>query len=134
MFTLLSAANIDKFASEVGYQRDYDSALKLAKEQKKMLMLLVVGDYCPWCKKFERKTLKSPPVAAKVKEDFVAVVIDKYKDKGNYPKKFFSPLIPAVFFIDPASGEPLSDTVGYMKKKEFMDNIDEALAVFKKEA
>ena len=51
MFTLLSAANIDKFASEVGYQRDYDSALKLAKEQKKMLMLLVVGDYCPWSKK-----------------------------------------------------------------------------------
>lgn len=128
--SLIYAAEIDEFASEVNYLRDYKVAVKTAKEQNKMLMLVVVGDYCPWCKKFERKTLKSAEVIAKADEDFVGLVIDKYKDKGNYPKAFFSPLIPAVFFIDPASEKSLLETVAYMKKNEFLENMDDALSLF----
>lgn len=126
------AAQIDEFASEVNYLRDYKTAVKTAKEQNKMVMLVVVGDYCPWCKKFERKTLKSSEVMAKVSKDFIPLVIDKFKDKGAYPESFYPPLIPAVFFIDPQSEKPLLDTVAYMKKAEFMDNINEAEKLFNK--
>ena len=124
------AAEIDEFASEVKYLRDYQTAIQTAKEQNKMVMLVVVGDYCPWCKKFERKTLKSSEVMAEADENFVGLVIDKYKDKGNYPKAFFSPLIPAVFFIDPATEKSLLDTVAYMKKDEFLENMEDALGLF----
>jgi len=132
MFSFMYAAQIDEFASEVNYLRDYKTAVKTAKEQNKMVMLVVVGDYCPWCKKFERKTLKSSEVMAKVSKDFIPLVIDKFKDKGAYPESFYPPLIPAVFFIDPQSEKPLLDTVAYMKKAEFMDNINEAEKLFNK--
>jgi thioredoxin-related protein len=129
-FSFIYAAEIDEFASEVNYLRDYQTAIQKAKEQNKMVMLVVVGDYCPWCKKFERKTLKSSEVMAQANEQFVGLVIDKYKDKGNYPKAFFSPLIPAVFFIDPASEKSLLETVAYMKKNDFLENMDDALSLF----
>ncbi len=130
MLSLGYTAEIDEFASEVNYLRDYKTAVKTAKEQNKMVMLVVVGDYCPWCKKFERKTLKSSEVIAKTNESFVGLVIDKYKDKGNYPETFFSSLIPAVFFVDPASEKSLLETVAYMKKDEFLENMDDALSIF----
>lgn len=136
LFVILScvyAAQIDEFASEVDYLRDYKTAVKLAKEQNKPVMLVVVGDYCPWCKKFERKTLKSSVVMKKTNTEFVAVVIDKYKDKGNYPEEFYSSLIPAVFFVDPASEKSVWKTVAYMKKDEFIENMDEAVSLFAKE-
>lgn len=133
LFSLIYAAQIDEFASEVKYLRDYDLAVKTAQEQNKMVMLVLVGDYCPWCKKFERKTLKSPEVISKTNENFIAVVIDKYKDKGKYPEEFFAPLIPAVFFIEPKEQKSLLETVAYMKKDEFMENMDDAMGIFEQE-
>ena len=133
LLTLLSlgwGAQIDEFASEVSYERDYEIALKKAKAENKVLMLVLVGDYCPWCKKFERKTLNSSEVRAEVQKNFVALVLDKYKDKGSYPKEFYAPVIPAVYFISPKSEKSLLETVAYMKKVEFLDNADDALSIF----
>ena len=133
LFSLVYAAHIDEFASEVKYLRDYDIAIKTAQAQNKMVMLVLVGDYCPWCKKFERKTLMSSEVMAKTNENFIAVVIDKYKDKDKYPEEFFAPLIPAVFFVEPKAQKSLHETVAYMKKDEFMENMDEALSTYAQE-
>ena len=133
MFSLAYSAQIDKFASDVNYLRDYQEAVETAKEQNKMVMLVLVGDYCPWCKKFEKKTLKSEEVKEVVDKNFIAVVIDKYKDKGKYPEAFYAPLIPAVYFINPSTQKPILDTVAYMKKKEYIENMEDALGLFEKE-
>jgi len=130
LFFSLYGAHIDNFAQEVSYERDYQTALKKAKNENKMLMLVLVGDYCPWCKKFERKTLKSSEVGAEIQKNFVPLVLDKYKDKENYPKAFYAPVIPAVYFIDPITQKSLLETVAYMKKAEFLDNADDALTLF----
>lgn len=133
LFNFIHAAQIDEFAAEVKYLRNYDMAIKTAKEQNKIVMLVVVGDYCPWCKKFERKTLNDSAVMTKTKENFVGIVIDKYKDKGKYPQEFSAPLIPAVFFINPKDGKSIQETVAYMKPDEFMENMDYALSLNKSE-
>lgn len=127
LFNFIYAAQIDEFAAEVNYLRNYEMAIKTAKKQNKIVMLVVVGDYCPWCKKFERKTLKDSAVMAKVDESFVGIVIDKYKDKGKYPQEFSAPLIPAVFFINPKDQKSLFETVAYMKPDEFIENMDYAI-------
>lgn len=127
LFNFIYAAHIDEFAAEVNYLRNYEVAIKTAKKQNKIVMLVVVGDYCPWCKKFERKTLKDSAVMAKVDESFVGIVIDKYKDKGKYPQEFSAPLIPAVFFINPKDQKSLFETVAYMKPDEFIENMDYAI-------
>ena len=61
LFVLLSflySAQIDEFANGVGYLRSYNMALESAKKEQKLIMLLVVSDYCPWCKKFESVYIK----------------------------------------------------------------------------
>ena len=133
LFSFIYAAQIDEFAAEVNYLRNYDMAIKTAKEQHKLVMLVVVADYCPWCKKFERKTLKDSDVIAKVNENFVSIVIDKYKDKGKYPEEFLTPVIPAVFFIEPKEQKVLTKTVAYMKPDEFITNMNDALSLHKSE-
>ena len=133
LFSFIYAAQIDEFAAEVNYLRNYDMAIKTAKEQNKIVMLVVVADYCPWCKKFERKTLKDSIVMAKVNENFVSIVIDKYKDKGKYPEEFLTPVIPAVFFIEPKEQKVLTKTVAYMKPDEFITNMNDALSLHKSE-
>ncbi|MCL4431767.1 MAG: thioredoxin family protein [Epsilonproteobacteria bacterium] len=136
LLTLLNfiyAAQIDEFAAEVNYLRNYEMAIKTAKKENKIVMLVVVGDYCPWCKKFERKTLSDPAVITKTKESFVGIVIDKYKDKGKYPQEFSAPLIPAVFFINPKDEKSVQETVAYMKPDEFIENMDYALSLNKSE-
>ncbi len=133
LFSLAFSAEIDEFASDVNYLRDYKEAVKFAKEENKMVMLVLVGDYCPWCKKFEKKTLKSKDVKTFVDENFVAVVVDKYKDKGSYPDEFYAPLIPAVYFINPSTQKSVLDTVAYMKKKEYIENMEDALGLYENE-
>lgn len=133
LFSFIYAAQIDEFAAEVNYLRNYETAIKTAKAQNKLVMLVVVADYCPWCKKFERKTLKDSTVMAKVNEHFVGLVVDKYKDKGKYPQEFAAPLIPAVFFINPKDQKSLFETVAYMKPDEFMENMDYAVSTNKAE-
>jgi thioredoxin-related protein len=133
LFNFIYAAQIDEFAAEVNYSRNYEMAIKTAKKQNKIVMLVVVGDYCPWCKKFERKTLKDPAVMTKTNESFVGIIIDKYKDKGKYPQEFSAPLIPAVFFINPKDGQSVQETVAYMKPDEFIENMDYALSSDKTE-
>lgn len=126
----LYAAQIDDFAKSVNYEREYKTALHKAQKEQKPLMLLVVADYCPWCKKFERKTLEDTQVKEYVSNNFIPVVIDKLREKGTYPDEFASPLIPAVYFIDPKTQKSIYEVIAYKTKDEFTTNMQEVLKIF----
>ena len=120
-------------AEQLGYYSDYAMALSVAKKEKKPLMLVVVTSYCPWCRKFERKSLAAPNIADKVHSGFVAVIVDRNKDAATFPKQFQTPRIPSVFFVDPKSAKAYWETVGYLNKKEFSEALDDARALFYKQ-
>ncbi|MDY0232677.1 MAG: thioredoxin family protein [Sulfurimonas sp.] len=130
MFTLGLSAQIDEFASEVNYSRDYAQALQIAKEQNKLIMFVAVGDYCPWCKKFERKTLNSKEIKARVSGEFVPLIIDRVSDKGKYPEEFYAQVVPTVFFINPKTQKSVFESMGYMKPSDFSSDLDSAKAKF----
>ena len=119
-------------AEKLGYYSDYATALSVAQKEKKPLMLVVVTSYCPWCRKFERKSLAAPNISAKVYSRFVAVIVDRNKDAATFPKQFQTPRIPSVFYIDPKSAKAYWETVGYLNKKEFSEALDDAKALFYK--
>jgi len=130
----LFGSNIDEFASDMDYLRDYKVAVAQAKKENKMVMLVMVADYCPWCRKFERKTLKSAKIAITIKENFIPVIMDRNLDKKNYPEEFHTPRIPNVFFINPDEADNyVHDSIGYVGKSEYSASMKEALTLFEKE-
>ena len=127
LFTLtftLFGAHIDDFASNMGYYRDYDKAMIQAKKENKPIMLVVVGDYCPWCRKFERKTLQKAKVAINIQQNFIPVIVDKNHDQMNYPEEYYSKVVPTVYFIEPKKEEMVFESLGYVKRAEFLDTLN----------
>lgn len=119
-FLSLNAAHIDDFASEMGYERDYTIALSKAQDQNKTIMLVVVGDTCPWCRKFERKTLSHEVVDMTIKADFIPLIIDRKHDEGKYPDIYNAKRIPTVYFLNPKKETQIYESMGYVKVKDYI--------------
>jgi len=123
LFLLLSslwAAKIDDFARENSYFRDFNSALVRAQKENKIIMLVMVADFCPWCKKFERKTLEHEDIKKLIEQNFIPVIVDNYRDKKYYPKEFTTSALPTVYFINSKTKKSLSKSTLYVNKKDFL--------------
>ena len=126
----LFGANVDNFAQEMGFERDYKTALTRAKKENKILMMVLGADYCPWCRKFERKTLNSSLLKKRLQTEVVTLVVDKKFDIETFPSKFQTQFTPKVFFINPKDETIILDTTGYIKKKHFAENLDNAIQLY----
>ncbi len=120
----LFSASADKFAKEMGYERDYNVALVKAKKQNKPLMMVLGSSYCPWCRKFERETLSSKNVSSYIKKETIALIVDNRHDIKSFPKEFRTNFTPKVFFIDPKTQKSFYETTAYMKKIEFLEELE----------
>lgn len=131
-FTLsLFSANVDEYAKEMGFERDYKTAIANAKAENKPLMMVLGADYCPWCRKFERKVLSSKLISSYIKTEVITLVVDKKYDIKTFPKEFQTNITPRVFFIDPKSGKSFYQTAGYVKKKDYLTKLQEMKKLFK---
>ena len=128
-FSLYASSDV---AKTLGYYSDYEQALAVAEIEEKPLMLVVVTSYCPWCRKFERKTLVSKAVATTVKEDYIAVIVDRNKDAKNFPKVYQTPRIPTVYFIDSQTKKSYWQSVGYLNQTDFEEALDDAQKLYNK--
>lgn len=129
----LFGANIDEYAKSEGFERDYKTALKKAKNANKPLMMVLGADYCPWCRKFERKTLSSKDVKSFLNKELITLVVDKKFDIESFPAKFQTNVTPRVFFINPNTEEDFFQTAGYIKKKDYLKKLDEMKKLYKGE-
>jgi len=125
------ASEIDEYAKEMNFFRNYDLALQEAKKTDKPIMLVIVADYCPWCRKLERQTLGSDEIQARLHE-VVSVIMDQKYDAERFPKMFLTPRKPTVFFINAKTGEHFYESIGYVKKDEFAQTLDEVKMEFKR--
>lgn len=131
-FTLsLFGAHVDKYAQEMGFERDYKTALAKAQKANKPLMMVLGADYCPWCRKFERNTLASKSIKPQIDTEVVALVVDKKFDIKTFPEAFQTQLTPKVFFINPKTGKSFYETTGYIKKSEFKKDLDKVQTLYK---
>lgn len=125
IFLLLATLVFGDAYSELGYSSDYEKSLQEAKDSGKLLMLLVVTQVCPWCKKFSSKTLQNSEIKTYISEHFVPVIVDRERDKARFPQTYQTPRVPAIFYIDPA-GHEVWTTVGYRTPKELLEEFEEA--------
>jgi hypothetical protein len=122
---LLSASDIADFAQKMQYETVYETAKARALKENKPLMMVMVTHYCPWCRKFERRTLEKSSVNTIVQKNFVPLIVNR--EAKLYPKQFFTPRIPVVFFIDPKKESHFWESIGYKTISEFSSQIRSAL-------
>lgn len=109
------------FAAIMGYETDYAVALAKAKKEDKELMLVLVTNYCPWCRKFEANILQKPEVDKAVKAKYIPLILNR--DEKKFPEKFTSSFTPVIYFIDAKREESLHKVVGYNNREEFLELI-----------
>jgi thioredoxin-related protein len=105
-------------AQELGYETDFAKAIDKAKRVHKNVMLVVVSNQCPWCRKFEQQVLRRKEVSAAVQRKYVPVIVNK--EAGKLPSEFNLSFTPIVYFIDPKTQKSYHRSVGYNEREAFM--------------
>ena len=106
------------FAKAMGYETDYAVALKRAKQEYKNIMLVLVANFCPWCRKFEQRVLLKREVNLLVHKNYIPLIINK--EKGGFPKELDRSFTPIVHFIDYKTAKSYASSVGYNNREEFL--------------
>ena len=114
--TLVFAQSYQEFAQQNSYELEYKTAIAKAKSQEKELMLLLVTNYCPWCKKYEQLTLSNKDINAKIHSRYVPLIINR--EERNFPIQFDSTTVPVVYFVSPKDEKIKESVRGYQTKEE----------------
>jgi thioredoxin 1 len=107
----------------IKFQTNLTPALEDAKIQNKPVFVYARSESCGWCKKFEAETFTNQGVARILKENFILVSIDVYKQK-NETRNFRVHGTPAEIFLDPR-GIEIKRIPGYIDTETFLNTIDE---------
>ena len=109
--------NEENFSSEMNYETNFDEAVKRSKKEKKNIMLVLVSNYCPWCRKFEQRVLLKEDVNAIIQKNYIPLILNREKD--SFPKEFDTGFTPIVHFIDHQTQKSYKNVIGYNNKDEF---------------
>lgn len=121
LFTLLFSQNIEKFAQENNYETDYKVAIQKAKKEHKDVMLVLVTEHCPWCKKLERETLSDNDVKKEVNKQYIPLILNR--QKRMFPDRFYSSFVPAMHFINYKNEEYFVTELGFRNKNDFLEYL-----------
>ena len=120
---MLFAQSYKEFAKEMGYETNYDIALKKAKDENKGLMVVMVTNNCPWCIRFEKTTLSDKKIDELIKGSYIPLIINK--NEGGFPPYLNTPIVPTTYIIDPKDEKSDYERMGFMGKVEFLELFEE---------
>lgn len=109
--------NEENFASEMKYETNYDAAVEKSKKLQKNIMLVLVSNFCPWCRKFEQRVLLKNEVNSLIQKNYIPLILNKEKDP--FPKEFDTGFTPIIHFIDYKTQKSYKNVIGYNNKDEF---------------
>ena len=106
------------FAEALGYETNYEEAMKRAKKEHKDVMLVLVANFCPWCRKFEERVLLKKEVNALIQKKYIPLILNKEADA--FPKALDMSFTPIVHFISYKTQKSYKSVVGYNNRDEFI--------------
>ena len=119
----LMAANAQLAAKKLQFLNDYAQAITEGKETDKIVVLFIVKEPCSYCDTFVATTLASLNVQQRLQK-FTPVIVDI---NDVYPKGYRPAMTPSTIFIDARSEDLVWESVGALKEKNFLTNLDEAV-------
>ncbi|MDP3120434.1 MAG: thioredoxin family protein [Sulfuricurvum sp.] len=127
VYTSFAISSADA-AFVLGFHEEYPTALTQAKKEKKLLMLVIIQDPCPYSERLVYNTLSDPKVVEALK-GIVSVIVDR---RALFPPQFKAEFVPMTFIIDPDNEEGIGERMGYISAEEFLVDIKEAYLLYKK--
>jgi thioredoxin-related protein len=124
------AATQSKASAKVEWFR-FNDALAKAKKEKKLILVEFYTDWCGYCKKFHRETLKNQEVTKALADNFVAVRLNaenpkerlEYRGKSltnvEFTRYFGVKGYPTLAFLN-SDGEPITLIPGFVPAKRFL--------------
>ncbi|HVJ80724.1 MAG TPA: thioredoxin family protein [Planctomycetia bacterium] len=117
--------------SAIKWAKDFDAAVKEAKEAKKVVMVDFYTDWCGWCKVLDEKTYSDEKVGKYAAANLVSVKVDaENKDGGEkLAKKYKVDGFPTILFLD--GDEVVGKVGGFMPPEPFLKKVEGYMAVHK---
>ena len=144
----IAAVLVLPYSYSFAQSHTFAEALKLAKEQDKMIVVDVFTDWCGWCKKMDKESYNNSEIKKLVKENFILVRLDaegsgtnKYKGKQYKDSELASYFqvtgYPTTVFLD-SDGKVIEFTYDKYKYKSLpgyytADEFKKVLEYFKNE-
>ena len=119
--TLLGAQTLEEFAAKYHYETNYDVALKKAQKAHKPLFLIMVTNYCPWCRKYEKRTLSDPTINKDIHKRYVPLILNR--EKGEFPDQFKTPIVPISYVVNSYNEKIVKKVMGYKGKKDLKEAL-----------
>jgi len=117
--SLLAGQSLEEFAQKYHYETDYNVALQKAEKAHKLLFFVMVTNYCPWCRKYEKRTLSDPSIDADIHKRFIPLILNR--EKGKFPKQFKTPIVPVTYFVNSQNEKIVKKVMGYKGKKDLKE-------------
>jgi thioredoxin-related protein len=103
-------------------QSSFDEALMRAKIEKKLLLVELIMDFCPYCERMEKSVLSKDDVKKILDEKYIFIKLNTKRDE--IPSNLTSRLTPTFYFLN-HQGEVLEELKGLMKKSDFLFYLEE---------
>ena len=126
LVTALFSENAKEAAAFLGAENTYSTAIEKAKNENKVVVMVIVKEHCRWCERLVKRTLADEKVK-KPLEDFVMLVVDR---NDIYPNQFKEDIFPSVFYIDPKSEKSVYSNVGFVGTKCFLNDLNTSLSTY----
>ena len=114
LFTLMM---FTRLFADIDWQKDLSAAFAKARQEHKIVMVMVEGEHCKWCKKMRYRTLGDESVEQKL-ENYVNIRVMEEDEKAvsTLPK---IDGVPTIFFMD-GDKKVIQKLVGYYDVDDFM--------------
>jgi len=131
-FFIFIINNLPVQAQGVKYiEQSWEKVLAKAEETNQPILLYFHASWCQPCRRMERKVLSKKRVGKFNNKHFVSFSVDVDKKTGKrLAEKYGYRAVPAFLFLNP-NAEVMDATIGYQKRKPFIQAGKNALATHK---
>ena len=96
----------------------YSEGIKAGEREGKKVFLSFNADWCTFCAKMEKETLRDPRVVKFLNENFISIRVNTEKEE-DIARKHFVRGLPMTWFLEP-NGDKISSLPGYIPPEMFM--------------